>query len=83
MIKESPRVLVNVDLTKSPLNQPVPLHNRWHPDIPAIATVAPNEVFHIQCLDCTGGQIHNNDDPTDMATVDISQVHYLSGPIHV
>lgn len=47
MFKEEPRTLVKVDMTKSAFQQPVPLHNRWHPDIPSVGTVAPNEVFHI------------------------------------
>ena len=29
-----PEVLISVDVKKSPKDQPVPLHNRWHPDIP-------------------------------------------------
>ncbi|KAG5723397.1 hypothetical protein E4T56_gene14227 [Termitomyces sp. T112] len=37
------------------------LHNRWHPDIPAYVTVKPGEIFKIQCVEWTGGQIRNND----------------------
>ena len=81
--KKEARTIVKVDMTKSALEQPVPLHNRWHPDIPAVGTVAPGEVFHMECIDWTGGQIHNDDDPKDVETVDLTQVHYLSGPIHV
>lgn len=81
--KADPRTLVSVDVFKSPLDQPVPLHNRWHPDIPAIASVTPGEVFRLECLDCSGGQIKNNDSPKDLETTDVNQIHYLSGPVDV
>ena len=31
----------------------------------------------------SGGQIKNNDSPLDIETVDLSRIHYLSGPISV
>ena len=34
-------------------------------------------------MDWTGGQIKNNDSSDDVKNVDLSQVHYLSGPITV
>ncbi len=76
-------VLVPVDLIKSPEMQPVPLHNRWHPDIPAAATVDPGTKFRMECLDWTGGQIKNDDCANDIRDVDLNKVHYLSGPIAV
>ena len=78
-----PEVLIPVDVRKSPKKQPVPLHNRWHPDIPAVKTVDPGAVFRIECLDWTGGQIKDNDNAKDIRDVDLTQVHYLSGPIGV
>jgi len=77
------KTLISVDLSKSPTEQPTPLHNRWHPDIPAVATVNPGDSFRVECLDWTGGQIKNNDNARDIQDVDLSQVHYLSGPIAV
>jgi len=59
------------------------VHNRWHPDIPAFATVKPGEVFKVECVDWTGAQIGNNDTSDDIKTVDLNQVHYLTGPIAV
>lgn len=76
-------VLIPVDVNKKPNEQPVPLHNRWHPDIPAVKTVDPGASFRIECLDWTGGQIKNNDDARDIQDIDLNQVHYLSGPIAV
>jgi formamidase len=78
-----PDVLIHVDLTKPPREQPVPLHNRWHPEIPPVATVKPGTVFRVECVDWTGGQIRDNDSANDIRDVDLSQVHYLSGPIAV
>lgn len=78
-----PKTLINVDLTKSPKDQPVPVHNRWHPDIPAVVSVDPGDVFRVECMDWTGGQIGNNDSANDIRDVQLTQVHYLSGPIHV
>jgi len=75
--------LISVDLNRPPAEQDTPLHNRWHPDIPAVISVDPGAVFRIECLDWTGGQISNSDDATDIKDVDLLQVHYLSGPIAV
>ena len=49
---------VNVKLPAD--QQPTPVHNRWHPDIPCVATVKPDETFKVECIDWTGGQILNN-----------------------
>jgi formamidase len=35
----------------------------------------------VETVDWTGGQIHDNDDASDIRDVDLTQVHYLSGPI--
>lgn len=38
----------------------------FSPDIPAYATVAEGEIFHVQCHEWTGGQIINNDNADDL-----------------
>ena len=78
-----PEVLFKVDLTKSMPEQDVVGHNRWHPDIPAVVSVNPGDVFRIECKDWTDGQIKNDDNPDDIRDVDLTVVHVLSGPIHV
>ena len=78
-----PKVLFNVDLTKPMDKQELVGHNRWHPDIPAVVSVNPGEVFRIECKDWTDGQIQNDDSPNDVRDVDLSVVHVLSGPIWV
>jgi formamidase len=78
-----PKILTPVELSASRFDQAVPGHNRWHPEIPAIDTVEPGEVFRLECLDWLDGQIKNNDDPSDVRDVDLSVAHVLSGPVAV
>ncbi|MBI5041445.1 MAG: acetamidase/formamidase family protein [Gammaproteobacteria bacterium] len=75
--------LIKVDLNKSPEEQSDVLHNRWHPDIPLVAMVKPGAEFRVECIDWTGGQIENDDSANDIRDVDLTKVHYLSGPIGV
>lgn len=74
--------IIKIDLKKSPYDQD-DIHNRWHPDIPMAAMVKPGDDFIIECYDWTGGQIKNNDSAEDVRDVDLSQVHFLSGPVGV
>ena len=76
------KTLIKVDLNATPESQDY-LHNRWHPDIPMVATVEPGDEFRVECIDWTGGHIKNNDEANDIDVVDLSKVHYLSGPIGV
>eukprot|EP00747_Dinoflagellata_sp_TGD_P149419 gnl/TRDRNA2_/TRDRNA2_177008_c0_seq9.p1 gnl/TRDRNA2_/TRDRNA2_177008_c0~~gnl/TRDRNA2_/TRDRNA2_177008_c0_seq9.p1 ORF type:complete len:452 (-),score=96.09 gnl/TRDRNA2_/TRDRNA2_177008_c0_seq9:90-1445(-) len=78
-----PKTIISVDPKKTPWEQDPPVHNRWHPDIPPVATVSPGDVFRVEMIDWTGGQIKNDDSADDVKNVDLSQVHYLSGPIEV
>jgi formamidase len=78
-----PKKIISVDHKRLPWDQATPLHNRWHPDIPPVARVVQGEKFRVECVDWTGGQIKNDDSSDDVKNVDLSQVHYLSGPIEV
>lgn len=51
--------------------------------VPFCGTIKNNEVVKIECLDWTGGQIKNNDSADDVKNVDLTQVHYLSGPFEI
>lgn len=57
--------------------------NRWHPDNPSYGTIKNNEVVKIECVDWTGGQIGNNDSADDMRDVDLTKIHYLTGPFDI
>ncbi|OIW26389.1 Acetamidase/Formamidase [Coniochaeta ligniaria NRRL 30616] len=59
------------------------IHNRWHPDIPFAGTIKNGETVKIECMDWTGGQIGNNDSADDIRNVDLTKVHYLSGPFEI
>ncbi|MBS1888709.1 MAG: acetamidase/formamidase family protein [Actinobacteria bacterium] len=78
-----PQTLIGVDLGKPADEQALPLHNRWHPDIPAVASVDCGESFRVECLDWTDGQIGDDDRADDVRDLDLNRVHVLSGPIHV
>lgn len=77
-----PETLIKVDLSQSAYENDM-IHNRWHPDIPMVATVEPGADFIIETYDWTGGFIKNNDDASDVRDIDLSIVHFLSGPIGV
>src|SRR5271168_952422 len=77
-----PKTLVKVDLSESPYKNEM-IHNRWHPDVPIIEWVKPGEDFLMETYDWTGGFIKNNDSADDVRDIDLSIVHFLSGPIGV
>ncbi|MDX6208203.1 MAG: formamidase, partial [Frankiales bacterium] len=78
-----PQVVFSVDQSKSMRDQTVPGHNRWHPDIPAVAWVKPGDEFRMECKEWTDNQIGNNDSANDVRDVDLTVAHMLSGPIGV
>jgi formamidase len=77
------RTAFKVDFNLPPEEQEIKTHNRWHPDIPMVETVKPGAEFRVECYDWTGGQIQNNDSANDVRDVDLTKVHYLSGPFGV
>jgi len=74
--------LIKVDLSQPAYDNDM-IHNRWHPDIPMVATVKPGDDFIIECYDWTGGFIKNDDSAADVRDIDLSIVHFLSGPVGV
>lgn len=78
-----PETLITYDINKAPDEQDIKPHNRWHPDIPMAVRVKPGDEFRLECCDWTGGQIGNNDSANDIRDVDLSKVHYLTGPVAV
>ncbi|MBI1425136.1 MAG: acetamidase/formamidase family protein [Gammaproteobacteria bacterium] len=75
--------IIKIDVSKPANEQDGVIHNRWHPDIPMVTMVKPGDEFRVECLDWTGGQIKNDETANDIRDVDLTQVHYLSGPIGV
>ncbi|KAI9037278.1 acetamidase/formamidase family protein [Aspergillus affinis] len=88
------RTALKVDLDKPAWKQPGLHTARYHLMIaqsclsnnhlvPSTGKIANNEVVKIECLDWTGGQIKNNDSADDIKNVDLTQIHYLSGPFDI
>ncbi|BBH12411.1 formamidase [Chromobacterium haemolyticum] len=74
--------LIKIDLDQSPYDNPQ-IHNRWHPDIPMACWIEPGDEFVLECYDWTGGCVHNDDCADDIRDLDLSIVHFLSGPVGV
>ena len=72
-----PEVIFSVDRDLSvPMSeQAMPGHNRWHPDIPPVATIDPGGSYRIECKEWTDEQIHNSDSPKDVAEVNLDKCH--------
>lgn len=51
--------------------------------VPSIGTIKRGETVKIECLDWTGGQIGNNDSADDVRDVDLTKIHYLTGPFEI
>lgn len=83
MAPPTPRLVVPIDVKKRPWEQQLPLHNRWHPDIPPVADVTEGEIIRVEVPDWTGGVISDNDSSDDIKYVDPTITHYLSGPLRV
>jgi formamidase len=58
-------------------------HNRWHTDLPFLATVQPGEEIIIETLDFLDAQIRNDDDPSDVRDIDLTRAHPLTGPFEI
>ncbi|MEP9378171.1 formamidase [Aquabacter sp. CN5-332] len=78
-----PKTAFKADLSRAPEQAKIKTHNRWHPDIPMVEMFRPGDEFRVECFDWTGGQITNNDSANDVRDVDLTRVHYLSGPFGV
>ncbi len=77
------KTVFRAEMGKWPEDQKVKTHNRWHPDIPINQWFKPGDEFRVETYDWTGGQIKNDDSANDIRDVDLSKVHYLSGPFGV
>lgn len=56
-------------------------HNRWHPDIPPIATVTPGEVVVLRTREGSDAQI--GPEGGDFTAIDTDVIHTLTGPLYV
>lgn len=74
---------VLIDRNKRLREQPETGHNRWHPDIAPIVSVAPGELIHLQTRDAADGQIKAGMTVADLASMDTKVGHPLTGPVFI
>lgn len=74
MAKYGARLVVPIDVKKKPREQKLPLHNRWHPDIPPAAETTAGEVFRVEMVDFSGGGITKDYTVEDIKNADPSIV---------
>ena len=79
----TPRLVVPIDVENHPREQKVPLHNRWHPDIPPVADVTEGEFFRIEMVDWSGGRVKDDNSADDMKSMDftIVSLYFSSGDV--
>jgi formamidase len=77
------RTLFSLDNGKPFTEQEVVGHNRWHPEIPPVASVRPGTVFRADCREWFDGAIHNDESAEDVRHAPLQSVHVLSGPFEV
>ncbi|WP_207343415.1 formamidase [Arthrobacter sp. E3] len=78
-----PEVLFPLDSAKKFEDQEKLGHNRWHPEIPPVATVKPGQSFRVDCREWFDGAILDDDSAEDMLNAPLLTVHKLSGPFAV
>ena len=78
-----PEVIFPLDSSKKFENQEKVGHNRWHPEIPPVATVKPGDSFRVHCREWFDGAIVNDDSADDILNAPLKRVHKLSGPFRV
>jgi formamidase len=74
---------IRVDASRPLSEEPASGHNRWHPDIPPVATVRPGEEITLEArdgLDCAVGPESTVD---DVLAIDLRLPHPLTGPVYV
>ena len=59
------------------------MHNRWHPDIPPVAEVAPGEEIRLETEEGLAGQLTRESTHADAGRMHLGLGHPLSGPVYV
>jgi formamidase len=59
------------------------MHNRWHPDLEPVATVAPGEALTLETEDGLAGQLGPASSHDDAGSLDLGLGHPLAGPVRV
>jgi formamidase len=59
------------------------MHNRWHPDLEPVATVAPGEALRLETEDGLAGQLGPESSHEDAGSLNLGLGHPLAGPVRV
>jgi formamidase len=59
------------------------MHNRWHPDLEPVATVAPGETLTLETEDGLAGQLGRESTHEDAGSLDLGLGHPLAGPVRI
>ncbi|WP_440763427.1 acetamidase/formamidase family protein [Natronorubrum sp. DTA7] len=59
------------------------VHSMWDNSLEPVRTVEPGDVVQFTCRDSTDGQIGPDSTVADLADLDVSRVHALTGPVAV
>ena len=78
-----PEVIFPLDSSKKFEDQAKVGHNRWHPEVPPVATVKPGDSFRVHCREWFDGAIVNDDSADDILNAPLLTVHKLSGPFAI
>ena len=74
---------IRIDHTKTLADEPNLGHNRWHPDIPPVLTIEPGDEVLMETRDGCDMQVTRDSSLGDVANLDLSAVHPLTGPVYV
>ena len=59
------------------------MHNRWHPELEPVATVAPGQELTLETEDGLAGQLGRDSSHEDAGSLDLGLGHPLAGPVRV
>jgi formamidase len=71
---------IEIDRSKSLVEEPEKGHNRWHPDIPPVIAVAPGEEVVLQTRDASDGGVTRE---AGRGPGGRGRIHPLTGPVYV
>ena len=82
---------VRIPITRGAENVPVPCgedrlrtcHNRWHPDIDAVAEADPGDTVIFETRDAFDNPFNRRSTPPTVAAANLNLIHPLTGPLHV
>jgi len=78
-----PTHAIRIDRSKRLSEEPRTGHNRWHPDIPPVLRVDPDDTVVLETRDALDGAITPTTMVADLHRVDLNLVHPLTGPVFV